>query len=77
MAESTHLKNLKHHAKRYGPEYVMEAGLHFELSFKELVELQKYADEVAATRNKYAPKPRLSAETRVKRLLGEEEGEAA
>ena len=67
------LERLQHHAKRYGTEGIMQAGVEFDLTQKELVQLQKYVDEVNAQRNKYAPKPRVSAEVRVKRLLGIEE----
>lgn len=76
------LAKLKRHADRYGPEGVMEAArtasdFHDgQLEFDELVELQTHIDGLSAG-DKWAKKHRLSAETRVKRLLGIDETEAA
>jgi hypothetical protein len=68
------LQNLKKHAKRFGSDGVMEAAVESGLPFEELVELQKHIDALHAE-DKWAKKPRLTAETRVKRMLGIEEAE--
>ena len=59
----------KKHATRFGVEQVMEAAAEDGLSMSELVELQGFVDEIVA-RNKWAPKKKLSATVRVRRLLG-------
>ena len=78
MADSHALKKLKTHAKKFGDEGVMQAGVEVDLSFAQLVELQKFIDNLAAQKQgAWAKKHRLTVETRVKRLLGIEEEEAA
>lgn len=71
----TRLDAYKRHADRFGTSGVMAAGAD-ELDFDQLVELQKHIDSVDS-QIRYAPKIRLSAETRVKRLLGIPEDEGA
>ena len=68
---------LTKHARRFGSEGVMEAALDAQLPFEEMVRLQTVLDEIDSQQRGYR-KPRLTAETRVKRLLGiEEEKDAA
>ena len=74
------LKGLKKHADKYGIEGVMAAGLEDSagLTFAELVDLQTHLDGVEKKRmGGWAPNRRLTAEDRVKRLLGWDEDEAA
>lgn len=76
MKETT-VETLTKHASRFGCEGVMDAAMDVNLYFSDLVQLQKNLDEIEASRTRFHKPPRLSAETRVKRLLGiedEEEG---
>ena len=71
---------LEAHAKKFGPEGVMETGVDLGLSVDQLVRLQKAIDKIEEQRDRGRrfstyKKPRLTAEVRVKRLLGIEEGE--
>jgi len=70
------LKALKKHADRYGYDGVMETAVDLGLNEEQLIELQEHIDEIVS-RDRWAPKRRLSAETRVRRLLGVEESEDA
>lgn len=69
-----------HHAQRFGTESVMETAADQGLGFDQLVELQKEIDKIEkanAPRIQRKRGPRISAEIRVRRLLGlpdEEEG---
>jgi hypothetical protein len=77
LAKKDNLDGLKLHAKRYGTDGVMQAGVELDLTYAQLCQLQTHIDGIVA-QNKYAKKTRLSVETRVNRLLGiEEEDEAA
>lgn len=77
------LPNLKKHIDRFGTGGVMQAGADFFrsglLSFEEVVQLQQLVDE-ATPRRRHERGPRLTPETRVRRLLGlpeEEESPSA
>lgn len=74
------LASLKKHIDRFGTEGVMltAATFHHEgvLSFQEVIELQKLVDE-ATPRRRNQRGPRLTVETRVRRLLGLPEEEPA
>ena len=72
MADKTVLAMYLKHVDKFGDDGVMDAAIHSEIvgkpmTLSELVALQKHID---SKRPKHAPKMRLSAETRVKRLLG-------
>lgn len=74
------ISQLKKHARRFGTESVMDAAVEVGLTLEQLIELQKFVDEVddeaARARRFHRPKKRkLTAEQRVKRLLGIEEDE--
>lgn len=71
MKEAT-VQTLTKHAERYGTEFVMESALEEGLHFADLVQLQKNLDEIEGKRTR-KPKPRISAENRVKKLIGLDE----
>lgn len=67
------LEIYKGHAKRYGTDAIMESAAADGMGELALIDLQKYCDSLAPA---WAGKRRLSAETRVKRLLGLDKEEA-
>ena len=65
------LSQIQQHAKRYGPDHVMEAAAELDFSFDDLVKLQTFLDKLEVEKKgKWAKKHRLTVEERVERLLG-------
>lgn len=75
MKEAT-VETLTKHARKYGPEFVMDAGIEAGLSQRHLVQLQKNLDAIEDSKLRKPPR-RISAELRVKRLLGIEPEEGS
>jgi hypothetical protein len=66
------LETYKRHADRFGPDGVVETAAAAGLTLADLVTLQQHVDELEAPirRKRGQGKHRLTAEARVKRLLG-------
>jgi hypothetical protein len=73
---NTTTRDLKRHVDRFGADGVMDAGKILGLELEDLIELQVHIDNHHA-KSAWNPKPRFSAETRVRRYLGlDKESEA-
>lgn len=78
QADAARITIYVRHAQRFGTTEVMAAAIDAGVDFSALVMLREKLDELdekAATQKRFASyrKPRLSAHTRVKRLLGLED----
>lgn len=75
-ADSAAIAIYVRHAQRFGTDEVIASAVEKNVGFSALVMLQTKLDEIDATKRRRGQTgPRLSAETRVKRLLGIEDEE--